>query len=157
ARFHVAGNLVLLEDQDRSLWNREAIRAATRLIERAAARGRPGPYQVQAAIAAVHAESPSWNDTDWWQVLLLYELLLQLAPTPVARLNRAIALERVSGAADALWAVDQLAAELSGYHLFHAARGRLLDLLGRREEAKEAFRIALGLTANPAERALLER
>jgi RNA polymerase sigma-70 factor (ECF subfamily) len=157
ARFDAAGNLVLIEDQDRSLWNREAITAATKLIERAAARGRPGPYQVQAAIAAVHAEAPSWERTDWVQVLLLYELLLRLDPSPVARLNRAIALERVAGPSAALDAVDELAAELDGYHLFHATRGRLLEQLGREGEASAALRSALALTTNPAERALLER
>jgi RNA polymerase sigma-70 factor (ECF subfamily) len=157
ARFDAAGNLVLLEDQDRSLWDRRAIEAAVKLIERAAAVGRPGPYQVQAAIAAVHAESPSWAKTDWLQVLLLYELLLQLEPTPVARLNRAIALERVAGAGAALAAVDELAGDLEGYHLFHATRGTLLRRLGRREEAVDALRAALALTANPAERALLEQ
>jgi RNA polymerase sigma-70 factor (ECF subfamily) len=156
ARFDAGGNLVLLEDQDRSLWDRRAIRAAVKLIERSAARGRPGPYQVQAAIAAVHAESPSWDKTDWLQVLLLYELLLQLEPTPVARLNRAIALERVAGAAVALAAVDELAGELDSYHLFHATRGTLLQRLGRAEEAVRELRAALALTANQAERALLE-
>jgi RNA polymerase sigma-70 factor (ECF subfamily) len=156
ARFDAGGNLVLLEDQDRSLWDRRAIRAAVKLIERSAARGRPGPYQVQAAIAAVHAESPSWDKTDWLQVLLLYEVLLQLEPTPVARLNRAIALERVAGAAVALAAVDELAGELDSYHLFHATRGTLLQRLGRAEEAVRELRAALALTANQAERALLE-
>jgi predicted RNA polymerase sigma factor len=157
ARFDADGNLVLLEDQDRSLWDRNAIGAAVKLIERAAARGRRGPYQVQAAIAAVHAESPSWDKTDWLQVLLLYELLVQLEPTPVARLNRAIALERVAGPAVALSAVDELGAELDSYHLFHATRGTLLQRLGRREEGVAELRAALPLTANPAERALLER
>jgi RNA polymerase sigma-70 factor (ECF subfamily) len=157
ARFDAEGNLVLLEQQDRSRWNRDRIRAAVKLIERAAVHGRPGPYQVQAAIAAVHAESPSWEQTDWLQILLLYELLLKLEPTPVARLNRAIAFERVAGPEEALAAVDRLASELDGYHLFHAARGRLLEQLGRYEEARQASETALRLTANPAERALLER
>ena len=157
ARFDGAGNLVLFEDQDRSLWNREAIASAIKLIERAAALGRPGPYQVQAAIAAVYAEAPSWDRTDWWQALLLYELLVRLDPSPVARLNRAIALERVAGAAEALAAVDELSAELAGYHLFHATRGQLLHQLGRSEEAAESYRTALTLTANNAERALLQR
>ena len=157
ARFDAEGDLVLLEDQDRSLWNRRAITATVKLIERAAARGRPGPYQVQAAIAAVHAESPSWDETDWLQVLLLYELLVMLEPTPVARLNRAIALERVAGPSAALAAVDEVAADLEGYHLFHATRGTLLQRLGRGGEALPELRQALALTANPAERALLER
>jgi RNA polymerase sigma factor (sigma-70 family) len=157
ARFDSAGDLVLFEEQDRSLWDRRAIRAATKLIERAAAFGRPGPYQVQAAIAAMYAEAPSWGATDWWQALLLYELLIKLDPSPVARLNRAIALERVAGPSEALAAVDELSSELAGYHLFHASRGRLLQQLGRVSEAAHAYRTALSLTANPAERALLER
>jgi RNA polymerase sigma-70 factor (ECF subfamily) len=157
ARFDAAGNLVLFEDQDRSLWNREAIASAIKLIERAAAQGRPGPYQVQAAIAAVYAEAPAWDRTDWWQALLLYELLVRLDPSPVARLNRAIALERVAGAAEALAAVHELSNELGSYHLFHATRGKLLHQLGRRDEAAEAYRAALTLTANPAERTLLQR
>ena len=105
----------------------------------------------------MHAESPSWEQTDWLQVLMLYELLLRLEPSPVARLNRAIALERVAGTAAALAAVDELAADLDGYHLFHATRGTLLQRLNRRTEALEALGQALALTANPAERALLER
>jgi RNA polymerase sigma factor (sigma-70 family) len=157
ARFDAAGNIVLFEDQDRSLWNRQAIAAAVKLVERAAAAGRPGPYQVQAAIAAVYAEAPSVERTDWWQVLLLYELLVRLDPSPVARLNRAIALEPVAGAAEALAAVDELAAELAGYHLLHATRGHLLHQLARGDESAEAYRAALRLTANPAERALIER
>jgi RNA polymerase sigma-70 factor (ECF subfamily) len=157
ARFDSDGNLVLFEEQDRARWNRESISSATRLIARAAAEGRPGTYQVQAAIAAVYMEAPSWERTDWWQVLLLYELLVRLDPSPVARLNRAIALERVAGAAEALAAVDELAADLAGYHLFHATRGQLLNQLNRPAEASDAFRAALTLTSNPAERALLER
>ncbi len=157
ARFDGAGNLVLFEDQDRSLWDRPAIAAAIKLIERAASFGHPGPYQVQAAIAALYAEAPSWEQTDGWQALLLYELLVRLDPSPVARLNRAIALERVAGADQALAAVDELESELSAYHLFHATRGRLLERLGRRDDAAAAYRSALDLTANPAERTLLER
>jgi RNA polymerase sigma-70 factor (ECF subfamily) len=157
ARFDSAGSLVLFEDQDRSLWNRQAIAEATKLIERAASFGRPGPYQVQAAIAALYAESPSWEQTDWQQALLLYELLVKLDPSPVARLNRAIALERVAGEDAALAAVEELSADLDGYHLFHATRGKLLQDLGRPDEAVQAYRAALALTSNPAEQALLER
>lgn len=157
ARFDGAGNLVLFEDQDRSLWDRPAIASAIKLIERAASFGRPGPYQVQAAIAAVYAEAPSWEATDWMQALLLYELLVRLDTSPVARLNRAIALERVAGAEQALDAVDELGGELKTYHLFHATRGRLLEQLGRHDEAARAYRSALELTLNPAERSLLER
>jgi RNA polymerase sigma-70 factor (ECF subfamily) len=157
ARFDRAGDLVLFEDQDRSLWDRTAIVSAIKLIERAASFGRPGPYQVQAAIAALYAEAPSWQETDWMQALLLYELLVRLDPSPVARLNRAIALERVAGADEALIAVDELSADLNTYHLFHATRGRLLEQLGRGDEAASAYRAALELTSNPAERALLQR
>jgi RNA polymerase sigma factor (sigma-70 family) len=156
ARFDADGGIVLFEDQDRSLWDREAIAAAIRLIERAAKLGPPGPYQVQAAIAALYAEAPSFERTDWKQALLLYDLLVRLDPSPVARLNRAIALERVAGAGAALTAVDELAGALSAYYLFHATRGRFLDELGRGDEAASAYRGALALTANPAERALLE-
>jgi RNA polymerase sigma factor (sigma-70 family) len=157
ARFDDAGNLVLFEDQDRSLWDRDAIAEAIKLVERAASFGRPGPYQVQAAIAALYTEAPSWERTDWPQALLLYELLVRLDPSPVARLNRAIAVERVSGASQALAAVEALSEDLGGYHLFHATRGKLLQDLGRRDEAAHAYGAALALTSNPAERALLER
>ena len=157
ARFDGAGNLVLFEDQDRSLWNRDAIAEAIKLIERAASFSRPGAYQVQAAIAALYAEAPSWEQTDWQQAFLLYELLMRFDPSPVARLNRAIALERVAGAEQALDTMEELQAELSGYHLFHATRGRFLQQLGRNDEAGRAYRQALALTANPAERRLLEQ
>ena len=157
ARFDAAGELVLLADQDRSLWDREAIAAAVALIERAAALRRPGPYQLQAAIAACHAEAPSWAETDWTQILVLYDLLLRMAPTPVVRLNRAVALRAVAGPEAALAEVDALAGELDGYHLFHATRAELLFELGRREQSRAAEVRALGLTANRAERRLLER
>lgn len=157
ARFDAAGNMVLFEDQDRSLWDREAIGAAIKLLERAASLGRPGPYQVQAAIAALYAEAPSWSETDWTQALALYDLLVRFDPSPVARLNRAIALERLDGAAAALDAVDELEEELETYHLFHATRGRLLEDLKRTNEAAIEYRSALALTSNPAERSLLER
>jgi RNA polymerase sigma-70 factor (ECF subfamily) len=157
ARFDAGGNLVLFEDQDRSLWDREAIAAAGKLIERAATLGPPGPYQVQAAIAAAYAQARTWKETDWQDVLELYDLLVRLDPTPVARLNRAIAMERVKGASDALAAVEELATELAGYHLWHATRGRFLELAGRSEEGAVEYRAALDLTDNPAERALLER
>jgi RNA polymerase sigma factor (sigma-70 family) len=155
ARFDAAGNIVLFEDQDRSLWNRRVIAEAIKLIERAASFGHPGPYQVQAAIAALYVEAASWEDTDWWQASLLYEVLVRLDPSPVARLNRAIALERVAGAPQALAATDELSQELESYYLYHATRGRLLEQLGRADDAATAYSRALELTANPAERALL--
>ena len=157
ARFDHEGHIVLFEEQDRALWDKTAIAEAIRLLERASSFGRPGPYQVQAALAALYAEAPSWEETDWVQALLLYDLLTHLDGSPVVRLNRAIALERVAGAEAALAAVDELEPELSQYHLFHATRGKLLQQLGRRDDAARAYGAALRLTANPAERVLLER
>jgi RNA polymerase sigma-70 factor (ECF subfamily) len=156
-RFDPEGRLVLLPDQDRSAWDREAIVAAGRLIEQAAALGRPGPYQLQAAIAALHAEAPSFEETDWEQIVALYTLLLLHQPSPVVRLNRAIALRHLRGPAAALAEVDALASELDSYHLFHATRAELLRDLERFEEARAADRAALGLTQNPAERELLRQ
>jgi len=118
---------------------------------------RPGAYQLQAAIAAVHAESPSWEETDWRQIGGLYELLVDQLDTPVVRLNRAIALRWVVGPEAALAELDAIAPELDGYHLLHATRGMMLRALGREEEAATADRRALKLTANPAERTLIER
>ena len=141
ARFDAAGELVLLADQDRSLWDREAIVDAVRLVERAGAMRRPGPYQLQAAIAACHAEAPSREATDWPQIVVLYDLLLRFNASPVVRLNRAVALRWVGGPEAALAEVEALARELDGYHIFHATRAELL----------------LGLTVNRAERSLLER
>jgi len=156
ARFDAAGRLVLLRDQDRSLWDRDAIAAAGELLLTAMAAGRPGPYQLQAAIAACHAEAPSWGATDWRQVLLLYDALLALTPTAVVRLNRAIALSHGVGPTGAIEEVERLEPALRGYHLFHATRAELLRRLGRPHEAREADRRALALTRNPAERLLLE-
>jgi len=156
-RFDAAGDLVLIADQDRSRWDGVAIAAAIRLVERAGAMRRPGPYQLQAAIAACHAEAPSWADTDWPQIVVLYDLLLRISPSPVVRLNRAVALRWVAGSAAALAEVDALSCALDGYHLFHAARAELLQELGRPDEARTAEERALSLTANRAERALLER
>ena len=157
SRFDAAGELVLLPDQDRSRWDRAAIGRAVGLIERAGAMRRPGPYQVQAAIAACHAEAPSWAKTDWPQILLLYDLLLRMAPSPVVRLNRAVALRSVAGPEAAMAEVEALAADLDGYPLFHATRAELLFDLGRREQSRSAELRAIALTANRAERSLLER
>jgi RNA polymerase sigma-70 factor (ECF subfamily) len=156
ARFDAGGRLVLLPDQDRSLWDRQAIASATDLLQTALRRGRPGPYQLQAAIAACHAEAPSWAATDWRQVLLLYDALLRRAPTAVVRLNRAIALSHGVGPAEALEEVERLEPALRAYHLFHATRAELLRRLDRPAEAREADGRALALTRNPAERRLLE-
>jgi predicted RNA polymerase sigma factor len=156
-RLDPAGGLVLLQDQDRGLWDAALIAEAGGLIERAAAMRRPGPYQLEAAIAAVHAESPSWEATDWREIAGLYGLLLRHRDTPVVRLNLAIALSHVDGAERSLGLLDELSEALHGYHLYHATLGDLLRRAGRPEEARAAHRRALELTANPAERSLLER
>ena len=157
ARFDPAGELILLANQDRSRWNRQMISTAIAMIERAAALKRPGPYQVQAALAACHAEAESWEATDWQQILILYDYLLRMMPSPVVRLNRAVALRYVAGPEAALTEVDNLTCYLSDYHLFHAIRGELLLELGRREQARAAELRALTLTGNRAERSLLQR
>jgi RNA polymerase sigma-70 factor (ECF subfamily) len=157
ARFTGDGQLILLADQDRALWDRAQIADGVALIEQAAALQRPGPYQVEAAIAACHAEAPSWAATDWPQILLLYDLLLNLRPSPVVRLNRAVALRQVAGPEAALDEVNALGGTLEHYHLFHAIRGELLLDLGRREQARAADLRALALTHNHAEQALLTR
>ncbi|MFE7276142.1 RNA polymerase sigma factor [Streptomyces sp. NPDC057623] len=154
ARFTSEGALVRLQDQDRSLWDQEAIEAATALLTLAIKRQRPGPYQLQAAIVACHAEAARWEDTDWEQIVLLYDMLLHLAPSPVTRLHGAVALRRTEGPQAALAQVDGLAGELDHYHLFHAVRAGLLRDLHRLDEARTADRFALELTANPAQRAV---
>ena len=157
SRFDRAGQMVLLAEQDRARWDRSLIDEAIGLIERAARQARPGPYQLEAAIAACHAEAPSIDGTDWAQIVVLYDMLLTLAPSPIVGLNRAIAMWQVDGAETALRDLDALAADLDGYHLFHAARAEILSALGRREQAHAAQLRALALTDNTAERALLER
>jgi len=157
ARFGPDGGLVLLRDQDRSLWDHEAIADAVRLLTRAARRQRPGPYQLQAAIVACHAEAERWQDTDWEQIVLLYDMLLHLAPSPVTRLHRAIAVRYTTGARAAMAELDDLAGVLGGYHLYHASRAELLRELGHPGQARAADRRALELTANPAEQAILQQ
>ena len=157
ARFGPDGGLVLLRDQDRSLWDREAIADAARLLTRAARRQRPGPYQLQAAIVACHAEAERWEDTDWEQIVLLYDMLLHLAPSPVTRLHRAIAVRYTAGARAAMAELDDLAGVLGEYHLFHASRAELLRALGHPGQARAADRRALELTTNPAEQAVLQQ
>jgi RNA polymerase sigma-70 factor (ECF subfamily) len=130
---------------------------AGRLIAKAAALRKLGPYQIQAAIVACHAEAKRWEDTDWTQILVLYDMLLHLAPSPVARLHRAIALRYVAGPTRALSEVDELGPALDDYHLFHATRAELLRDLGRPDEARAADQRALALTANPAEQSLLRQ
>jgi RNA polymerase sigma factor (sigma-70 family) len=156
ARFAPDGSLVLLPDQDRSRWDGAAITEAGTLVERALRIGRPGPYVLQAAIVAVHAGAASYAATDWAEIVALYDRLLQLQPTPVVALNRALALAELAGPEAALAEIEPLASRLDGYHLFHAARGELLRRLGRLDEAREADRRALSLTDNPAEQRLLQ-
>ncbi len=157
SRFDEYGDLVLLEDQDRSRWDQQRISSAMVVLDRAAALRRSGPYQLQAAIAACHAEARSWVETDWRQIVALYDVLLELMPSPVVRLNRAIARRYLDGAAAALPEVDALGDALNDYYLFHATRAELLRDLGREPEARAALTRALDLTTNPAERALLQK
>ena len=157
ARFNLDGTLVLLEDQERTRWNHEAIENATQLLTRAARQHRPGPYQLQAAIVACHAEAETWSDTDWEQILLLYDMLLVLAPSPVTRLQRTVALRSTAGPQAALSELDSLAGMLDGYHLYHATRAEVLRGLGRPDEARTADERALQLTKNPAEQVLLQQ
>jgi RNA polymerase sigma factor (sigma-70 family) len=156
-RFDGWGRMVRLADQDRTRWNRPLITEATRLLGRALAMRAPGPYQVQAAIAALHAEAPDYEHTDWSQIRLLYDRLQALAPSPVVLLNRAVATRYVLGPQAALAEISPLADELDSYRLFHALRAGLLAGLGRDEEARAASDRALALAANPAERELLAR
>jgi RNA polymerase sigma-70 factor (ECF subfamily) len=156
-RFDGWGRLVRLQDQDRARWDRSLAAEAARLLSRAMAMHRPGPYQVQAAIAAVHGQAPSYEATDWGRIRLLYDRLELLTPSPVVRLNRAVATRFAIGPQAALAEVEPLADELDGYRLFHAVRAELLDELGRHEQARAANERALALAANPAERELLAR
>jgi len=157
ARFDDAGNIVLLEDQDRRRWDQERIGSAVVLLQRAATLHRAGPYQLQAAIAACHAEARMWAETDWRQIVALYDALLELMPSPVVALNRAIARRYRDGPHAALADVERLTETLESYYLFHATRAELLRDLGRTPEARTALIRALELTANPAERALLQK
>jgi RNA polymerase sigma factor (sigma-70 family) len=156
ARFDPDGSLVLLPEQDRARWDAAAITDATALVERALRMGRPGPYQLQAAIVAIHATARSYEETDWAEIVALYDRLLALQPSPVVALNRGLALAELVGPAAALAQIDPLRARLENYHLFHAARGELLRRLDRPDEAHLANTRALELTDNPAERRLLQ-
>ena len=155
ARTTADGELVLLADQDRGRWDRDLVAEGQAIVRRCLRRGRPGPYQVQAAIHAVHSDAPSAAATDWAQVVALYDQLLTLAPSPVVVLNRAVAVAELSGPAAALDLVDGL--ELDGYHLFHAIRADLLRRLGRDAEAAAAYQAAIARAGNAAEREFLER
>jgi RNA polymerase sigma-70 factor (ECF subfamily) len=156
-RFDGWGRLVRLQDQDRARWDRGLIAEATRLLARAAAMHRPGPYQIQAAIAAIHAAAPGYQHTDWRQIRVLYDRLQELTPSAVVQLNRAVATRFAVGPQAALAEVEALAGELDEYRLFHAVRAELLSDLGHHEQARRANERALALAANPAERELLAR
>src|SRR5205823_8401490 len=149
------GDLVLLADQDRRLWDRSLIAEGQAIVRQCLRRNRPGPYQIQAAINAVHSDAPTPAATDWWQILQLYDQLLSVAPNPVVALNRAVALAEVEGPDAALTVVDGL--ELDGYHLFHAIRADLLRRLGRHADAARAYEAAIARAENAAERDFLLR
>jgi len=153
------GRLLLLEEQDRSRWDRRAIGEGRQLVDQALRRGRPGRFTLQAAIAAVHAEAPSYGDTDWPEVLGLYDLLLVVWPSPVVALNRAVAVAMVDGPAAGLAALDMVADDphLATYPYLAATRADLLRRLGRTRDAAQAYRTALSLAANAAERDFLTR
>ena len=158
ARVSAAGDIILLDDQDRASWDQEKIAAGLALVDRTLSiPGQVSPYAVQAAIAALHVRARKKEDTDWPQIVGLYEVLLRLQPSPVIELNHAVAVSMVDGAARALNLVDSLKArgQVSEYHLLHAARGRFLQQLARPDEAREAYRAALSLATLEPERRLL--
>jgi RNA polymerase sigma-70 factor (ECF subfamily) len=157
ARATADGDLVLLEDQDRARWNRALIDEGVALVERALATRRFGPYSIQAAIAAVHAEAPSAEGTDWPQIVALYDVLLRMDPSPVVELNRAVAIAMRDGPAAGLALVDGLVEDLDSYHLVHAARADLCRRLGRAREARQSYERALNLARQEPERRFLER
>ncbi|HEY4418358.1 MAG TPA: RNA polymerase sigma factor [Pseudonocardia sp.] len=157
ARLDVAGEPVPLDEQDRTRWERPAIDEGLGLLDAALRRRQPGPYQVQAAIAACHARADHPADTDWPQIAALYGRLVELVPSPVVQLNRAVAVAMADGPAAGLALVDELAGELAGYRLLPATRADLLRRLGRNEEAAQAYREALDRTESPTERRFLER
>ncbi len=155
ARTTADGGLVLLADQDRGLWDRRLVDEGQGIVRRCLRRNEPGPYQIQAAINAVHADARDADATDWRQIVALYDLLVALAPSPVVALNRAVAVAEIDGPREALALVDRL--DLDAYYLFHAIRADLLQRLGRRAEAVRAYDAALARTENEAERALLRK
>ncbi|MDZ7362683.1 MAG: RNA polymerase sigma factor [candidate division KSB1 bacterium] len=159
ARTSPVGDLILLEDQDRSLWNREQIAEGLALVERALASRRLSPYTIQAAIAAVHAQAPAAAATDWAQIVALYDVLLQTAPSPVIELNRAAAVAMHDGPWAGLELIDAIFArgDLSDYHLAHSARAELCRRLGRTTEARRSYERALALTKQEPERRFLRR
>jgi RNA polymerase sigma-70 factor, ECF subfamily len=156
ARLNEAGDLVLLEEQDRSRWNREQIAEALPLVEESL-RGGAGPFALQASISALHCQAAQAEDTDWPQIVRLYDLLEGLDPSPIVSLNRAVAVAMVDGPQAALALIDTLAGDLDGYHLLHAARADLLRRIGSSAEAAKSYRRALALVTNESERRFLER
>jgi RNA polymerase sigma-70 factor (ECF subfamily) len=154
ARTTADGALVLLGDQDRGLWDRRLIAEGQAIVRRCLTRNEPGPYQIQAAINAVHSDAATTGDTDWRQILALYDRHMAIAPSPIVALNRAVAVGEVAGPAAALALVDGI--DLGGYHLFHAIRADLLRRLGRADEAARAYDAAIAGCGNMAERNLLE-
>jgi RNA polymerase sigma-70 factor (ECF subfamily) len=154
ARVAPDGTMVLLPGQDRTKWDGARIEEGQALVRRCLRRNQPGPYQIQAAINAVHSDARAAEETDWRQIVALYDQLYAVMPTPVVALNRAVALAELEGPAVAFAEVDAL--DLDGYHLFHATRAELLVRLGRTAEASAAFTRARELTSNPVERAHLD-
>jgi RNA polymerase sigma-70 factor (ECF subfamily) len=159
ARIDAAGAFIPLDEQDRSLWNVAMIAEGRALVEKANAHGAPDPYQIQAAIAAVHSSSRDAADTDWRQIVRLYDALEKLEPTPVVRLNRAAAVSKAAGPEAGLALLDELASStaIERYPYYHAARGALLAEVGRAAEAASAYREALRWTSNPVEQEHLRR
>jgi RNA polymerase sigma-70 factor (ECF subfamily) len=155
SRTNADGDLVLLADQDRSLWDLGLMAEGQAMVRECLKRNQPGPYQIQAAIQAVHSDAPTSAATDWWQIVQLYNQLLALAPSSIVALNRAVAVAEVEGPDAALTLVDDL--DLSGYHLFHAIRADLLRRLGRNAEAALVYEAAIARTENATERDFLAR
>ena len=153
ARTGLDGSLVLLADQDRGRWDRDLMAEGADLVRACLRRNRPGPYQLQGAISAVHSDAATAAQTDWGQILALYDQLIAIAPTPVVALNRCVAVAELRGPSEALALVDEL--DLDGYHLFHSTRADLLRRLGRRDDARAAYDAAIARTANRTEQSFL--
>jgi RNA polymerase sigma-70 factor (ECF subfamily) len=154
ARVDEDGSLVMLAEQDRRLWDRSLIEEGQTLVRECLRRNRPGPFQIQAAIAAVHSDAVQASETDWGQIVELYDRLLTLTPTPVVALNRAVAVAELEGPSEALMLVDGL--DLEHYHLYHATRAELLRRLGDHEGAQMAYERAIEIADNDVERRFLE-
>jgi RNA polymerase sigma-70 factor (ECF subfamily) len=158
ARTDADGGLVMLANQDRAVWDRRLIAEGQTIVRRCLARNRPGPYQIQAAISAVHSDAPAATATDWRQIVRLYDQLLAIAPSPVVTLNRAVAVAEIEGPEAALAIVEALRApDVDGYYLFHAIRAELLRRAGRGPDAAQAYRAAIERTANARTRDFLQR